>query len=210
MINNCVIRVDSAIVLLFFILFIVLLLFILFITKKVAPTEPPFYTDPMTLRTLSLSAFASVLLITGISASASNYRSAVNPLSPQRTYAPRRATPTKTLSPTDARLRNDQRRRDLTTIANAMFAYTHDGHDIPKIIPYDPQEICRTTGPSCKGLLDLVSILTPYLTEAQLPSDPAMPAGSMSTGYTVYTNTWRTRLYYAAPLTDGIMIRLQK
>ncbi len=160
-------------------------------------------------RTMLTSTTVCVLLFTSVSVDAANWRSPVVPLSSVRLYAPRRPQETH-LSPSDARLRNDQRRRDLNTIANAMFAYTHDGHEIPKAVSMDPQDICKTSGPSCKGTLDLVSLLTPYLSQAQLPSDPSLPQSDLSTGYTVYTNGWRTKLYYGAPRTEGIMIRIHK
>jgi hypothetical protein len=104
-------------------------------------------------------------------------------------------------------LRNEQRKKDLTTIGNAIFSYKRDNaYKLPAAVPFFDTEICRSCATSCKGLVDL-SALAEYLTT--VPADPQSPAGN-GTGYRIRKD-WVNRVFLTAPNAElGWSIRLQK
>lgn len=106
--------------------------------------------------------------------------------------------------------RNEQRRKDVLTIANAIFQYSYrgDSRDIPPTIPLlAAGEICRFEAKSCKGLISLKRFLQPYI--ATLPSDPLAPQGN-GTRYFIQKD-WRGRYTVSAPdAEEGWLIRVQK
>jgi hypothetical protein len=112
---------------------------------------------------------------------------------------------------TDARLRNEQRKKDLTNIGNALYRFKKkNGFIAPKVLPtYEAQEICRFDAKDCTGLLDLKEILTPYLEQKTMPVDPSAPKDGNSTRYTVYKD-YKNRVFLKAlDAEDGWLIREQ-
>jgi hypothetical protein len=94
-------------------------------------------------------------------------------------------------------LRNEQRRKDVVTLANAFYNYRtdHQSENVPGLTE-KPVEICRTKATSCKDLLDVRKELEPYL--ATLPVDPGTSADRNGTGYFVYED-WKNRIFITAP-----------
>lgn len=108
------------------------------------------------------------------------------------------------------RLRNEQRRADLTTIANAIFSWKRDsGQPLPKSIPIDEQiEICRPTSTDCSGMADLSALFADYLEE--VPVDPQAPKDSRGTRYTI-SKDWKDRFTVWAPdAEEGWVLRNSK
>lgn len=106
-------------------------------------------------------------------------------------------------------LRNNQRKKDATTIANAIFVYRRDRGETPKDIPLAaPGELCRSNATTCAGLVDLRDEFRDILDD--IPVDPSSPADGNGTGYFVQKD-WRGRSSVTAPLAeDEWFIRVQK
>ncbi len=107
------------------------------------------------------------------------------------------------------KLRNDQRRLDLKLIGNAFFNYRRAHKDI-NVAPlnHENREICRTGAKSCRGMVDVATLLKDYIDP--LPVDPSVAADSNGTGYFVYED-WKGKVYLSAPKAEeGWSIRLQR
>jgi hypothetical protein len=116
----------------------------------------------------------------------------------------------RTVDKSRSRLRNDQRRADITTIANAIYSWKRDTKEkLPKSVLLDEKiEICRPTSTSCKGMADLRSIFADYL--AEVPVDPLAKKDSAGTRYFIEKD-WKDRFTISAPdAEDGWSLRKQK
>jgi hypothetical protein len=101
----------------------------------------------------------------------------------------------------EVKLRNEQRRKDVKTIANAFFYYKRD-HEltVPESIPLKTaKELCRVSGSDCVGMVDLTDLLMPYLEE--MPVDPASAKDGNGTGYFI-SKDWKGRVTISAPAAD--------
>ncbi len=107
------------------------------------------------------------------------------------------------------KLRNDQRKFDLTLLGNAFFNYRRAHKDV-NVAPlnHENREICRTGAKSCAGMVDIAALLKDYIDP--LPVDPSLTAEGNGTGYFVYEN-WKGKVYMSAPKAEeGWSIRLQR
>lgn len=99
-----------------------------------------------------------------------------------------------------ADMRNSQRRKDITSILNAVYQFSNKGEI--STISMEPKMICRDTANSCEGMVDLGNII---LKEKNLltniPVDPR-EKNPDSSGYKI----WRMpngRIAVSAPLAEN-------
>jgi len=89
-----------------------------------------------------------------------------------------------------AKMRNAQRREDVSLILNAIYQYTVDNQGkLPGEIGTEPREICKLEG-GCQNMINLSEIVqkkknTAYL--SSMPIDPDVKEGD-GTGYAVKKN----------------------
>ena len=94
---------------------------------------------------------------------------------------------TVSLSAVRAKQRNTQRTTDVSVILNAVYQYALDNNNqVPGTITSATTTICRTSAPSCTGLIDL-SILTTNQYLIAIPADPSSTSTS-GTGYSILKN----------------------
>lgn len=110
----------------------------------------------------------------------------------------RSGTAQKPVDKSRSRLRNEQRRTDVTTIANAIYSWKRDTKEkLPKSVPLDDTiEICKPKSKSCKGMVDLSSIFAEYLSE--VPSDPLASPTANGTRYFIGKD-YKDRFTISAP-----------
>jgi hypothetical protein len=103
--------------------------------------------------------------------------------------------------------RNDQRTDDVTAISNALSEYAIDNEGtLPQEIPVSNEcedgtnEICRTGGADCSGLVQLNSLTKEEEYLVSIPVDPQQK-DSKGTGYHIVQNE-SGRVTICAPLAE--------
>jgi type II secretory pathway pseudopilin PulG len=100
--------------------------------------------------------------------------------------------------------RNSQRQADVTTILNAVYQYSQDNNGaLPPGISNTPTEICATSAPICKSLVDLSSVTTKSKYVTAMPKDPqcSTTCSTNGTGYKISKDA-TNRVTVAAPAAE--------
>lgn len=106
-----------------------------------------------------------------------------------------------------AKMRNSQRRGDVSLILNAVYQYTVDNEGrLPAELDAQPQEICKEKA-SCQGLADLGKIVLKKKNSAYLSSMPTDPNGGSENGTGYEVKNTNGRITVSAPHAEqGAMI----